>query len=239
MNQRSPADLMRDNLQVVTAVLPAALEARVERLLYLASSCTYPRGASQPMAPSSLWSGPLEPTSQPYAVARLAGLELVRALRCQHQVRFVSAIPADAFGPDDAFDAENAHVVPALLRRFAEARAAGAPFVEVWGSGRPVREPIYADDVADACLHVLEHHDEDEPINIGSGWVMSVAQIAATIKDVVGYRGEVRFDASKPDGAPTKVLDSAPLLRLGWRPRWSFQDALRATYEAFRQRSHG
>jgi GDP-L-fucose synthase len=232
-NQRIPADLLLDNLEVVTSVIPAALQAGVERLLYLASSCVYPPEAPQPLSPASLWCGRLEETSRSFASARLAGIEFTAAVRRQHGVRYVTAIPADVFGPG-AGDDEDAHVVTALIRRFGEARATGAPVVEVWGSGRPVREPIYADDVADACLHVLDRYDEDVPINIGSGWAFSVAEIAATIQDVVGYTGQVRFDTSRPDGALRKTLDSSALYHLGWRPAWSFRDGVRAAYEAFR-----
>ncbi|MET0385610.1 MAG: NAD-dependent epimerase/dehydratase family protein, partial [Polyangiales bacterium] len=197
------------------------------------SSCMYPKAAPQPMAPDALWAGALEPTSRAYATARLAGVELVRALRIQYGVGYIAAIPADAFGPDEPFDAENAHVVPALIRRCVEAREQGARSLTVWGSGRPVRELIYADDVADACLCLLERYDDPAPINIGSGWEMSVAQLAETIRDIVGYRGELQFDPGKPDGAPRKTFDSTRLAALGWKPRWQLRDALRATYEAY------
>jgi GDP-L-fucose synthase len=232
-NQRFPADLMLDNLLVATHVIPAVVRAGVQRLLYLSSSCTYPKAAPHPLSPDSLWTGPLEPTSAAYAVSKLAGVTLAQAYRRQHGARFISAISADAYGPGDDFDPEHAHVVGALLRRMHEAKHAAAPSVDVWGSGSPRREFIYVDDLADACIFAMDHYDGDAPINLGVGESTSIGDLANAVRDVVGYRGDLRFDSSKPDGMPFKGLDSTVLKDLGWMPSTSLRDGLMRTYEWF------
>jgi GDP-L-fucose synthase len=232
-NLARPADLMRDNLLVAAHVIPGAWRAGVKRLVYVASSCAYPKDAPQPLAVESLWTGRLEPTSAAYAVAKLAGLGLCDAYRRQYGVSFVTAIKADAFGPGDDFSPANAHVVGALIRRVHEAKSSGAASVEVWGSGMPRREFIYVDDLADALVFTLHHYDGDAPINIGTGVTTSICELAETIRVVTGYGGELRFDTSRPDGMLFKGLDSAPLAALGWRPSWDFMSALRATYDWF------
>lgn len=232
-NQRFPADLMIDNLLIAAHVIPAAHRTRVRKLLYLASSCTYPKFAPQPLQVSSLWGGPLEPTSDAYAAAKLAGMKLCDAYRRQHDARFITAISADVYGPEDDFTPENSHVVGALIRRIHETREAGAASVEVWGSGTPRREFIYVDDLADACLFVMRHYEDAEPINLGSRRDISIAELADTVKSVVGYRGEVLFDRTKPDGMPFKGLDSSPLAAMGWRPQWDLRRGLESTYQWF------
>ena len=232
-NMRWAADLMLDNLLVASHVIPAASRYRVKKLLYLASSCVYPRNARQPLQVSSLWTGPLEPTSAAYAVAKLAGMRLCDAFRRQHDAPFVAAIAADAYGPGDDFTAENSHVAAALIRRMHEARKAGAAAVDVWGSGRSRREFIYVEDLADACLFAMLHYDDGDPINLGTGISTSIADLAVIIRDVVGYRGELRYDRSKPDGMPLKGLDSTPLHEMGWRPSWDLRRGLAHTYESF------
>jgi len=237
-NQRRPASLMHDNLLAACHVLDAAHRHDVRKLLYLGSSCAYPRDTAQPMAASSLLTGPLEPTSRPYAMAKLSGMVLCEAYRRQHGARFVAAIPADVYGPDDAFSVEDSHVVGALVHRMVEAERSGAPALELWGTGAARRDFVYADDVAEACLIVLAGYDGEEPINLGTGGDVTIRTLAETLREVTGFRGELRFDASRPDGAPRKGLDGAAAAALGWRPRTSLRDGLAATVAAYRERSH-
>ena len=229
-NSARPADLMTDNLLAVANLIPAAAGHGVARLLYLASSCIYPKHAPHPLQTTSMWTGPVEPTSAAYATAKLAGVVLCDAFRRQHARPFVAAIGADAYGPGDDFSAENAHVVGALIRRFDEAARTGAPFVEVWGSGAPRREFIYLDDLADACVFVMKSYDGGAAINLGTGVDNSIAELAQEIARVVGFRGEIRFDRSRPDGMPFKGLDSSLLHGLGWRPSWTLARGLEETY---------
>lgn len=234
-NQKYPAELMRDNLLAACHVIDSAHRHGVRKLLYLASSCVYPKGASQPMGEDSLMSGPLEPTSEAYAVARIAGIKFCQAYRRQYGLKCVSAIAADVFGPGDRFDAEDAHVIPALIRKMHEAKVRGAPSVEVWGTGAPRRDFIFVDDVAEACLLIMRRYDDPDPVNIGSGTDRSVGEVADLIRDVVGYTGRLVFDTTKPDGMPFKRLDSSKIEALGWRPKTALRDALAATYRAFLQ----
>jgi GDP-L-fucose synthase len=232
-NQAYPAQLMRDNLMMAAHVIHAAHCHGVVKLLYLASSCSYPRLAEQPMRVESLLTGPLEPTNEAYALAKLAGLKLCQAYRRQYDAPFVTAIPANAFGPYDDFSAEDSHVIPGLIRKFHEARQRGQAEVRIWGSGRPRREFIYARDLADACLFVMRHYDDAEPINLGGGSDLSIAETARAVADVVGYRGRLSFDASRPDGMPLKSLDAEPLQKLGFCPATAFRTALAETYAWF------
>jgi GDP-L-fucose synthase len=232
-NQQRPADLIHDNLLVVTHVIHEAWRSGAHRLMFLASSCSYPRLAPQPMHPDSLLTGPLEPTSQSYAVAKLAGIQMCAAYRHQHGVEFFAAVPADAFGPADDFSPEDSHVVAGLMRRMHEAKLARAPFVDIWGSGRQRREFMYADDLASACVFAMRHYGGHGPLNLGGGHDTSIAELAHAIREVVGFEGELRFDTSKPDGMPLKALDGTELHALGWRPAVSFQDALERTYRWF------
>ncbi len=234
-NRDYPADLMLDNLLVATNVIPAAHRHGVTKLLYLASSCAYPKHAPQPLGVESLLTGTLEPTSEAYAVAKLAGWQLCAAYRRQHGDRFVTAFPANPFGPHDDFDPDAGHVIPALIRRAHEAKERDEPSLTVWGTGSPRREFIYARDLADASLFVLRHYDGAEPINLGGGADFSIAETAAAVADAVGYRGRLRFDASKPDGAPLKRLDARKLRALGWQPATEFRCALAETYRWFLQ----
>lgn len=233
-NQRAPADLMIDNLLVAGHVIPAAWRHGVKKLLYLASSCVYPRLAPQPLQVASLWTGALEPTSAAYATSKLAGITLCEAFRRQHGARFISAIAADVYGPGDDFTPEDSHVVGALIRRIHDAHAAGRPSVDVWGSGEPRRELIYVDDLADACAFAMREYEGLEPLNLGTGRVSSIAELAEEICRMVGYGGQLRFDRSRPDGMPFKGLDTTPLHAMGWTPRWDLQQGLARTYEWFR-----
>jgi GDP-L-fucose synthase len=232
-NQAYPADLMRDNLLAAAHVLDSAYRHGAAMLLYLASSCSYPRLAPQPMRVEALLTGPLEPTNEPYALAKLAGLKLCQAYRRQYAAPFITAIPANAFGPHDDFSPEDSHVIPGLIRRLHEARHRGQPELAIWGTGRARREFLYARDLADACLFVMGRYDDAEPINLGGGADLSVAEIAVAVAEVVGYRGRLWFDTSRPDGMPLKGLDSARLWGLGWRPVTDFRTALVETYDWF------
>jgi len=232
-NQSYPARLMRDNLLMTVHVVHAAHHHGVSKLLYLASSCSYPRLAPQPMRVASLMTGPLEPTNEAYAMAKLAGLVLCQAYRRQYGAPFITAIPANAFGPHDDFSAEDSHVIPGLVRRFHEARCCGQAEVRIWGSGSPRREFLYSRDLADACLFVMRNYDGDKPINLGGGQELSIADTASAIAAVVGYRGRLSFDTSRPDGMPLKGLDAQPLRKLGWTPSTPFRTALAETYDWF------
>lgn len=229
-NQKYPADLMLDNLLVASHLIPDAYRHGVKKLLYLASSCSYPRLAAQPMRVESLMTGLLEPTNEAYAVAKLAGIKLCQAYHQQFGANFISAIPANAFGPGDDFSPEDSHVIGALMYKMHQAKITGADSVEIWGTGTPRREFIFADDLADACLFVMGHYHNTAPINLGGDADLSIGELAVIIKEVVGYTGKLQFDTSKPDGMPLKALDSSQLSGLGWRPQTSFQAALSATY---------
>lgn len=234
-NRKYPAELIRDNLLVACHVVHSAYRHGVRKLLYVASSCTYPKRCAQPMTVEALLTGPLEPTSEAYAVAKIAGIKLCQAHRQQYGVNFISAIPADAFGPGDDVDPEDSHVVAGLLRRMHDAKLLGSQCVEIWGTGAPRREFIFADDLADACIFVMREYDGPQPINLGGGVELSIREVAELIKDVVSYQGQLRFDSSKPDGMPLKILDSSELRRMGWRPRTPFRTALVVTYDWLRE----
>ncbi len=232
-NQKYPADLMLDNLLVVCNVIDSAHRSGVKKLLYLASSCSYPKHSPQPMQVESLMTGNLEPTNEAYAVAKIAGIKLCQAYCQQYGTNFISGIPANAFGIGDDFSLEESHVIPALIRKMHEAKMASAESVEIWGTGTARREFILADDLADACLFIMDKYDEKKPINIGGGLDLSIKELAELIKDAVGYRGLLRFDTRKPDGMPLKALDSSKLSSMGWQPKTSFYAAVSLTYDWF------
>jgi GDP-L-fucose synthase len=218
-NDASPVEFLSDNLRIQTNVLDAALEQRVERLLFLGSSCIYPRLAPQPIREDSLLTGHLEPTNDAYAIAKIAGILGVQAVRRQYGLPWISAMPTNLYGPGDNFSPLGSHVLPALIRRYDEARATGAPTVTNWGSGAPRRELLHVDDLADACLHLLEHYDDASQVNVGTGRDATIEEIAELVAAAVGYRGETLWDTSKPDGTPRKLLDVTLLHSLGWRER--------------------
>lgn len=232
-NQKYPAELIRDNLLVECHVIHSAYRHRVKKLLYLASSCSYPKRCPQPMRVESLMTGPLEPTNEAYAVAKIAGIKLCQAYRQQYGANFISGIPANVFGPGDDFGPEDSHVVAALIRKMHEAKVLGAQSVEIWGTGAPRREFIFADDLADACIFLMQEYSDSKPINIGGGWGLSIRELAELIKEVVGYPGKLRFSRSKPDGMSVKLLDKSQLSKMGWQPRTSLRTALLATFEWF------
>ncbi len=234
-NRKQPAELMRDNLLTETHVIHSAWAHRVEKLLYLASSCSYPRLSVQPIPESALLTGALEPTNEAYAVAKIAGVVLCQAYRRQYGAPFIVGIPANAFGPGDNFSPEDSHVVASLMRRMHTAKLRREPVVSIWGSGAPRREFIPAAEVAGACLYVMRHYDALEPINLGGGEDLSIAELASLLKEITGYPGGLVFDLAQPDGMPRKALDSSKLLSLGWRPRSSLRAALEETYRWYQE----
>jgi len=239
LNRAHPARLMESNLRVALNVLGAAAKLRVPRLVYLASSCCYPRDAAQPLRVESLQSGPFEPTNAAYSAAKLAGLLHCEAVRQEHGLGFFAAIPSTLYGPEDHFDPDHAHVASGLLVRLHEAKLRNAPSVSVWGTGRPRRDFLFSRDLADALLFLAETYDAAAgPINVGPNEDWSIAEVAETAKQVVGFEGRLEFDASKPDGAPLKRLDASPLRALGWSPKTGFAEGLRETYEAYRKARH-
>jgi GDP-L-fucose synthase len=239
-NQRYPADLMMDNLVVVCDVIRASHSHGVKKLLYVASSCCYPRDCPQPMRVESLMTGPLEQTNQSYALAKLAGLELCRAYRAQFGSDFISVIPANAYGPGDDFSFDDSHVIAALIRKMHEARISKASHVDLWGTGMAEREFIFASDLAGACVFLMNNYSAMAPINIGAqSQRVTIAELAVLVKEAVGYAGEIRFDRTHSDGMPRKILDSDALRDLGWQPATDFRTALAATYEYFLQIEHG
>ena len=241
-NEAYPADFIADNLAIELSVVGAAHRAGVERLLFLGSSCIYPKLAEQPLVEQALLTGPLEPTNEPYAIAKIAGIKLCEAYARQHGRDYRCLMPTNLYGPGDNFHPDNAHVLPALLRRFHEATERGLPSVTVWGSGRPMREFLHVDDLAAACLHVMDlprerWEAETEPrrshVNVGTGTDCTIEELARTVARVTGYRGRIEWDASKPDGTPRKLLDVSRLERLGWRASTSLEDGLADTYRWF------
>jgi GDP-L-fucose synthase len=233
-NDRRPAEFLYDNLAIELNVVEAARQSGAERLVMLGSSCIYPRLASQPMAEDALLTGPLEPTNQWYAVAKIAGIKLGQAYRRQHGMSVISAMPTNLYGPGDNFDLESSHVVPALIRKVHEAKLQGAPAVEIWGTGKPRREFLHVDDCADAVVHLAQHYDGEEHLNVGTGEDLSIGELARLIAKVVGYEGDFRFDTSKPDGTPRKLLDVSRLQALGWRPSIPLEQGLAQTYRWYR-----
>jgi len=229
-NATYPADFLSDNLRIQTNVLDAAHEFRVQRLLFLGSSCIYPRLAPQPIPESALLTGPLEATNDAYAIAKIAGLLHVQALRRQHGHRWISAMPTNLYGPGDTFDPENSHVLPAMIRRFHQARVSGADTVTVWGTGTPRREFLHVDDLASACLHLLDTYDGDVAVNVGTGNDVSIRELAELTAEIVGWHGTLEFDATRPDGTPRKLLDVTLLDRLGWKASIPLADGLAGTY---------
>jgi GDP-L-fucose synthase len=233
-NASRPAEFLYENLAIQSHIIHGAFLAGVTKLLFLGSSCIYPRLAEQPMREEALLTGPLEPTNQWYAVAKIAGIRLCQAYRREHGCDFISAMPTNLYGPNDNYDLESGHVPAALMVKMHRAQESGSPEVEIWGTGGPLREFMHVDDLADALVFLLRHYSEEEHINVGSGQEVSIREFAEIMADVVGYRGELRFDRSRPDGAPRKLLDCTRLYELGWRPRISLRDGLLDTYRQYR-----
>jgi GDP-L-fucose synthase len=235
VNNSYPADFIRDNLQIQTNVIDGAYRHGVRKLLFLGSSCIYPKHAPQPMSEDCLLTGPLEPTNEWYAIAKIAGVKMCQAYRRQYGFNAISVMPTNLYGPGDNFDLQKSHVLPALIRKFHEARERGDAEVVVWGTGMPRREFLHVDDLANACLFLMERHDSEQPLNIGWGEDISIRELAALVQEIVGFSGQLRFDTSKPDGTPRKLLDVTRLKAAGWAPKISLRDGIAATYSWFRQ----
>jgi GDP-L-fucose synthase len=238
-NDRYPADFIRDNLQIQTNVIDAAWRNGVRKLLFLGSSCIYPRLAAQPMREDCLLTGPLEPTNEWYAIAKIAGIKTCQAFRRQHGFDAISAMPTNLYGPGDNFNLENSHVLPALLRKFHDAKLGGAPEVVIWGTGAPRREFLYVDDLADALVFLMRHYSDEELVNVGCGEDQTILELARTVADVVGYPGSLRFDTSKPDGTPRKLLDVSRITAMGWKAQVPLREGLARTYEWYRTHEGG
>ena len=238
-NSTYPADFISDNLRIQVNVLDAAARTGVTRLLFLGSSCIYPKYADQPIREESLLTGPLEPTNDAYAVAKIAGVLHVQALRRQHGSSFISAMPTNLYGPHDNFDLQTSHVLPALVRKFAEAKQSGARSVELWGTGEPRREFLHVDDLGPACLTLLQRYDDDMPINVGVGTDVTIRALAELVAEVVDFTGELVFDTSKPDGTPRKLLDVSRIHALGWSARIPLREGIAGTYAWYREHAAG
>ncbi|MFE7344623.1 GDP-L-fucose synthase family protein [Streptomyces griseus] len=229
-NSTYPVQFLEDNLRIQLSVIAGAHAAGTERLLFLGSSCIYPRLAPQPIREDALLTGELEPTNEAYALAKIAGIVQTRSYRRQYGASYISAMPTNLYGPGDNFDLETSHVLPALIRRFHEARRDGAPEVTLWGSGSPRREFLHVDDLAAACVRLLEAYDGDEPVNIGCGEDLPIRELAETVREVTGYQGRIGWDTSKPDGTPRKLLDVTRLSSLGFKPQIPLRDGVARTY---------
>jgi GDP-L-fucose synthase len=234
-NDSKPAEFIYDNLVIQSNVIDAAYRNGTKKLLFLGSSCIYPKHAPQPMPEDCLLTGPLEPTNQWYAIAKIAGLKTSQAYRRQYGFDAICAMPTNLYGPGDNFDLAASHVLPALVRKFSEAVESGAQSVEIWGTGTPRREFLHVDDMADACAFLMQHYSDLPPVNVGSGEEVSIAALAALVADATGFRGELRYDTSKPDGTPRKLLDVSRLAALGWRPRIALAEGVRSTVAWYRE----
>ena len=237
-NSTRPVDFLNDNLRIQTNMFEAAHEANVEHFIFLGSSCIYPKMAEQPIREDSLLTGPLEPTNDAYAIAKIAGILAVKSYRNQYGRRWISAMPTNLYGPGDNFDLTSSHVLPAMIRKFHEAKKSGEA-VTLWGTGTPRREFLHTDDVASAIVHLLNNYDDELTINIGCGEDVTIKELAATVAEVVGYEGDIIWDSSKPDGTPRKLLDVSRLKALGWAPQISLLEGIASTYEWFLANGEG
>ena len=232
-NNNYPAEFLYDNLMIESNIIHAAYKNNVTKLLFLGSSCIYPKFAEQPIKENSLLTGSLEPTNEWYAIAKIAGIKLCQAYHKQYGSRFISAMPTNMYGYGDNYHPENSHVLPALLRRFHEAKVEGKSEVTIWGSGKPLREFMFSDDLAEACFFLMKNYEDPELINVGTGEEVSIYELATKIKEVVGFEGTINFDSSKPDGTPRKLMDSSNLHKLGFKHKVSLRDGLQKTYQDF------
>ncbi|MCB9990759.1 MAG: GDP-L-fucose synthase [Rhodospirillales bacterium] len=238
-NSTAPADFLYDNLMIESNVIHGAFQAGVRRLLFLGSSCIYPREAAQPITEEALLSGPLEPTNEWYAVAKIAGIKMCQAYRAQHGCDFIAAMPCNLYGPGDTYDAHRSHVIPALIMKMVQAKAEQAGAITLWGTGKPLREFLYVDDLADALVFLLQHYNGAQQINVGSGTELSIAALAKEIAAVVGYDGEILFDTAQPDGTPRKLMDSTRLYQMGWTPHTPLREGLEKAYAWYLESQDG
>lgn len=236
-NATYPAEFLYDNLMIEANIIHAAYQAGVEKLVFLGSSCIYPRNAPQPIQPETLLSAPLETTNEAYAVAKIAGIKLCQAYRVQYGCDFISLMPCNLYGPGDHYDMQDSHVIPALMMKMHQARETHVPRVELWGTGTPLREFLYVEDLAEGILHAMKYYSDPTPLNIGSGAEVSIADLAKMIAEVVGYKGEIEFNPEYPDGMPRKVLDSAIIRAHGWNARMTLEEGLSVVYEDFCSRA--
>jgi len=232
-NAANPADFIADNLQIQTNIITTAAKLKVSKLVFLGSSCIYPRDAQQPLKEEYLMTGPLEETNRAYAMAKLAGIEMVRSFRQQHGCDFISVLPCNLYGPNDTYDLQHSHVIPALMLKIRLAMESNARHITVWGTGAPIREFLHVDDMADAIIHLANHYNGSAPVNIGSGEEISIADLARMLCDIAGFEGKIVFDSGKPDGTPRKVLDITRLSAASWRPQIPLKQGLRSTWQAF------
>ena len=232
-NDQQPAAFLHENLQIQNHLIHGAFKAGVKKLLFLGSSCIYPKLAPQPLKEEHLLTGPLEPTNQWYAIAKIAGIKLCQAYRRQHGCDFIAAMPTNMYGPNDNYDPQTSHVLPALIRKFHEAKAAGADAVTCWGSGQPLREFLHADDLARACVFLMESYSEEPFINVGYGRDISIRDLAELVRRIVGFEGNIEWDTSKPDGTPRKLMDSSRLFAMGWKPQVDLEMGIRRAYDDF------
>ena len=238
-NDLHQGDMIRENLLIQTHVIDAAWRSGARKLLFLGSSCIYPKFAPQPIHEESLMTGALEPTNEAYAIAKIAGIGMCQAYRRQYDFNAIAVMPTNLYGPNDNFDLASSHVLPALMRKFHEAKLSGAKAVAIWGSGTPRREFLHVDDLAEACQFLMQRYDSGEIVNVGAGKDMTIAELAALIASVVGYVGDLAFDSSKPDGTPRKLLDVSRMTALGWRPRIPLREGIAKTYQWFLENSNG
>lgn len=232
-NNTYRAEFLYDNLMIEANVIHAAWQNGVKKLLFLGSSCIYPKMAPQPLKEEYLLTGLLEPTNEPYAIAKIAGIKLCDAYRAQYGCHFISVMPTNLYGPNDNYHPENSHVLPALIRKFHEAKRDGAPFVTLWGTGAPLREFLHADDLADACYFLMQRYDEPGFINIGVGEDLPILELARLVRRIVGYTGEIRHDLSKPDGTPRKLMDVSKLTALGWKAKIGLEEGIKSVYKEY------
>ncbi|MBF0430336.1 MAG: GDP-L-fucose synthase [Fibrobacteria bacterium] len=234
-NNSYPADFIYSNLCIQCNVMQAAYEQKVEKLLFLGSSCIYPKFAPQPMPEKSLLTGELEPTNEPYALAKIAGVRMCEAYNRQYKTNFISCMPTNLYGLNDNYNLENSHVLPALIRKIHQAKLSGDPTYTVWGTGYPQREFLFVDDLADACVFLMENYNENQTINVGSGQEYTIRQLAETAASVIGFTGKITFDSSKPDGTPRKLLDSSRIHAMGWQAKTSLRDGIKKAYQDFNE----
>jgi GDP-L-fucose synthase len=232
-NSTYPAEFIYNNLQIQNNIFHYSYVYRIRKLLFLGSSCIYPKFSPQPMKEEHLLTGSLEPTNEFYAIAKIAGIKMTEAYNKQYHTNFISCMPTNLYGPNDNYDAMNSHVIPAMLRRFHEAKVSKKKEVAIWGTGKPKREFLYVDDLADACVFIMNEYMGNETINIGSGMEVTIKKLAETVKKVVGFKGQIAYDNSKPDGTPRKLLDISKLKKIGWRPKTELEQGLKVTYKDF------